>query len=247
MVKSAKSAKSTKKVAFQTLFAVLIGAFSLLAWRGEAGAALLGTDLVGRSAVTSFGAMLDLLPLQPVADDSEGVWVLTSPDGAASFWWRKSVNAGRMYDVYLCFDAEPFIDAGLDLARLPSGMKMMLEGTGRLMIGSKLSPGPLVYDGEVTPLSSFEQIVKLDRESVGYHAALDHYGVTVSEGSLFEWAKDASKNDKDIVFVLNPAVFIEAGVDPAKVEGWVFAPVPVEDANGRKYEAEKFLKPFDLK
>jgi poly-D-alanine transfer protein DltD len=54
-------------------------------------------------------------------------------------------------------------------------------------------------------------------------------------------------NDKDIVFVLNPQAFIEAGVDPSKVEGWVFGKVPVEDANGRKFDADKFLKPFNLK
>jgi hypothetical protein len=126
-------------------------------------------------------------------------------------------------------------------------MKGMLEDRGKLMIGKMLSQEPLKYDGDITPISSFEQIVKLDRESVGYHAALDHYGVTVADGSLFEWAKDMSKNDKDIVFVVDPKIFIDAGVDPLKVEGWSYAKVPLEDARGRKFEAEKFLKPFDLK
>ncbi|MDR1471394.1 MAG: hypothetical protein LBS75_02635 [Synergistaceae bacterium] len=235
-----------KMLRLKAVLAAFLGMSLAFACRGEVMAAF-GTDLVARSAVTSFSAMLELLPFQPAADDDEGVWVLSSPDGAASFWWRKSANERRAYDAYLCFDAEPFVNAGLDLGRLPMDMKMMLDDRGRLMFGTKLSDKPLEYDGEVTPLSSFEQIVKLDRESIGYHAALDHYGVTVSEGSLFEWAKDASKNDKDIVFVLNPSVFIEAGVDPSKVEGWAYAPVPVEDANGKKYEAEKFLKPFDLK
>ncbi|MDR1884905.1 MAG: hypothetical protein LBQ56_01425, partial [Synergistaceae bacterium] len=130
---------------------------------------------------------------------------------------------GRHYDAYLCFDAQPFIDAGLDIGKLPESMKGMLEDRGKLMMGTKLSDKPLEYDGEITALSSFEQIVKLDRELVGYHSALDHYGVTVSDGSLFEWAKDMSKNDKDIVFVLNPDAFIAAGVDPTKVQGWTFA------------------------
>ena len=89
--------------------------------------------------------------------------------------------------------------------------------------------------------------MKLDRESVGYHSALDHYGITVADGSLFEWAKEMSKNDKDIVFVVDPKILIDAGVDPAKVEGWVYDKVPLEDARGRKFEAEKFLRPFDLR
>ena len=102
------------------------------------------------------------------------------------------------------------------------------------------------YEGEVTPLSSFEQIALLDRDSVGFHAPLGHYGITVADGFVFEFAEDMSKNDKDIVFVLDPKVFTDAGVTPEKVEGWAFAKVPLEDEWGRPYEAEKFLKPFDL-
>jgi poly-D-alanine transfer protein DltD len=63
---------------------------------------------------------------------------------------------------------------------------------------------------------------------------------------MFEMAKDMSKNDKDIVFVLNPQAFIDAGVDPAKVEGWIFAKIKVEDAKGKMVEVDKLLKPFNL-
>jgi hypothetical protein len=227
------------------LVSLLAGIFSILAAGGAYAA--FGTDLVGKAAIVSFGAVIEALEFPPVADDMDKVWVLTDPDGDAAFWWRREAKPDRMFDAYLCFDADPFVNAGLDLDKLPDHMKGMLEDRGKLMLGKKLSDKPLVYDGEITPLSSFEQIVKLDRESVGYHAALDHYGVTVADGSLFEWAKDMSKNDKDIVFVVDPKIFIEAGVDPAKVEGWTYEKVPLEDARGRKFEAEKFLKPFDLK
>jgi hypothetical protein len=227
---------------------VLVSALAVSAFTfGVPAEAAFSTDLVGSAAITSFGTMLEALPLPPAADDEMGTWILTSPDGEASFWWRKEENNMREFDAFLCFDVEPFVNAGLDLDKLPKEMKEMLEDRGRLMIGTKLSKDALVYKGDVTPLSSFEQIVKLDRDSVGYHAALDHYGVTVSEGFLFEWAKDMSKNDKDIVFVLNPQPFIDAGVDPTKVEGWAFGKVPVEDARGRKIDADKLLKPFDLK
>ncbi|MDR1978374.1 MAG: hypothetical protein LBQ42_06540 [Synergistaceae bacterium] len=231
--------KTAKIMTVLTVLAVLAA--------GNAEAAFFGTDVVGQSAVTSFAAMLEALEVPPAADEDEGVWVLTAPDGGAAFWWRKEAKDARMFDAYLSFDAGPFVNAGLDLSKLPLNMKGMLEERGKIVVGAKLSKEPLVYEGDVTPLSSFEQIVKLDRDSVGYHSALDHYGVTVSEGSLLEWAKDMSKNDKDLVFVLNPQVFIDAGVDPSKVEGWVFDKVTVEDARGRKYDADKFLKPFDLK
>jgi hypothetical protein len=227
------------------LAVLLTGMMAILTVR-TANAAF-STDLVGRAAITSFGEMIGALEFPPVADEMDKVWVLTDPDGDAAFWWRREAKPDRMFDAYLCFDADPFVNAGLDLSKLPDDMKGMLEDRGKLMLGKKLSDKPLEYDGEITPLSSFEQIVKLDRESIGYHSALDHYGITVAEGSLFEWAKDMSKNDKDIVFVVDPKMFIDAGVDPAKVEGWTYAKVPLEDARGRKFEAEKFLKPFDLK
>jgi hypothetical protein len=53
-------------------------------------------------------------------------------------------------------------------------------------------------------------------------------------------------NDKDIVFVLNPDPFIAAGVDPARIEGWAFAKVTVDDENGKPIQVDKILKPFNL-
>jgi len=89
-------------------------------------------------------------------------------------------------------------------------------------------------------------LVELKRDAIGYHSALDHYGVDLGNGNAFEWAKDMSTNDKDIVFVLDPKVLTDAGVDPTKVEGWVFAKVKTMDANDKPIEVDKFLKPFSL-
>jgi hypothetical protein len=235
--------KMVRKMVAGVLLLLLGGLAFSPAGKSEAA---FGTDIIGQSAVTSFKTMIDALEFPPVADEMDNAWVLTAPDGGAAFWWRREASGMRTFDAYLCFDAEPFVKAGLDLSKLPDEMKGMMD-RGKLMLGKKLSKEPLVYDGEITPTASFEQIVKLDRESVGYHAALDHYGVTVAEGNLIEWAKDMSKNDKDLVFVLDPKIFIDAGVDPAKVEDWVYDSVPLEDSRGRKFDAEKFLKPFDLK
>ena len=121
-----------------------------------------------------------------------------------------------------------------------------LDVIGNTSITSFKDNESLTYDGDATPLTSYENIVKLKRDSINYHSALDHYGVNLGDGNVFEWAKDLSTNDKDIVFVLNPKVFIDAGVDPQKLEGWVFAKVETMDMNGKPIEVEKFLKPFDL-
>jgi hypothetical protein len=141
------------------------------------------------------------------------------------------------------FDAAPFIAAGLDPEKLPENFAFY---EGMIMVGTKLGQETLRYSGEVTPLASYEQIVKLKRPAIGYHGALDHYGVNLGDGNLVEWAKDMSTNDKDIVFVLNPEPFINAGADPSRVEGWTFTKVTVDDANGKPVEVDKILKPFNL-
>ncbi len=64
---------------------------------------------------------------------------------------------------------------------------------------------------------------------------------------MSEWAKDIKTNDKDIVFVLNPQHFIDAGVDSTKVAGWVFAKVEIKDDNGKTELVDKLLKPYDFK
>jgi hypothetical protein len=140
-------------------------------------------------------------------------------------------------------DAAPFIAAGLDPGKLPENFAYY---EGKIILGTKLGQEQLRYQGEATPLASYEHIVRLKRSSIGYHGALDHYGVSLGDGNLFEWAKDMGANDKDMVFVLNPEPFIAAGADPSRIEGWAFAKVTVDDANGKAVEVDKILKPFNL-
>lgn len=201
------------------------------------------TDVVGNASISSFKEVLNAIPDNVTADEMNGGWALSAPDGSARFIWSKDFSKSPFHDVMLEFDAQPFIDAGLDVSKLPEGLAF----NSKIMVGTKLGTETLTYDGEATPLASYEKIVELKRESIKYHVALDHYGVDLAGGNIFEWAKDMTTNDKDIVFVLNPQIFIDAGVDPAKVEGWVFAKVPVMDANGKPIEVDKFLKPFNLK
>ena len=200
-------------------------------------------DVVGKESVTSFGAVLSAAPDKVTPDETNGGWSLAAPDGTARFIWSRDYSKSPMHDVMLELDAQPFLDAGLDTSKLPDSFAFY---DGKLMVGTKLGKDAFTYKGEVTPLASYEQIVSKYRDSVGYHAALDHYNVNVGNGNLFEWAKDMGKNDKDIVFVLNPEPFITAGVDPNAVAGWVFAKVSV-DVDGKPTEVDKLLKPFDLK
>ena len=201
------------------------------------------TDVVGNVSITSFEQVLNTIPDKIAADEMNGGWSLSAPDGSARFIWSKDYSKSPLHDVMMELDAKPFIDAGLDVSKLPDGMAYM----DKIMVGTKLGDKSFTYTGEATPLESYKKIVEFYRESIQYHAALDHYGVNLTGGNVFEWAKDMSTNDKDMVFALNPQVFIDAGVDPTKVEGWVFAKVETMDANGQKIQVDKLLKPFNLK
>ena len=76
------------------------------------------TDVVGKVASTSFKAVIDKIPDQIKADDTAKAWALTSPTGER-FLWSKDFSGQGTSDAMLEFDAKPFIDAGLDIAKLP--------------------------------------------------------------------------------------------------------------------------------
>lgn len=209
-------------------------------------AACQATDVVGKVAVTSFEAVLNKIPDKISSDEANNGWSLESPTGER-FVWGKDFSKEGMPDLMLEFDAKPFVDAGLDVNKLPKETYLYVSSMDKLMIHAELSNDQFTYNGEAKPLDSFKKLVETNRDNIGYHEKLDHYGTAFGDGNMFEWAKDMSTNDKDIVFVLNPQPFIDAGVDPGKVEGWVFAKVPVKDDNGKEIEVDKLLKPFDLK
>ena len=198
-------------------------------------------DVVADKSISSFESVINELPIE--ADSEDSSWILTAPDNSAKFLWSKDFSSTTDYDVKLELDSQPFINAGLDISKLPEGA---IYGD-KIILGTDLSDEKSTYNGEATPLDSYKKIVEKSRDSIGYHAALDHYGIDLENGNMFEWAKDISTNDKDIVFVLNPQMFIDAGVNPQEVEGWVFAKVETMDKDGKKIEVDKFLKPFDLK
>jgi hypothetical protein len=199
-------------------------------------------DVVGKESKTSFAKVLQAMSGRIGVDELTGGWILPAPDEGAAFIWVPDYSKSALYDVMLVFDLRPFLEAGLDLEKLPDGFTIIDD---KIMVGVKLGNETIGYEGDPTPLASYEKLVDLKRGSIGYHGALDHYNVDLGNGNLFEWAKDMGKNDKDIVFVLNPEPLIAAGVDPGRVRGWTFAKVPV-DINGKPTEVDKFLKPFNL-
>lgn len=200
------------------------------------------TDVVGQTAMTSFDAVLKKIPDQVKADEANNGWSLTSPTGER-FVWSKDFSGTNTPDAMIEFDAKPFVDAGLDPSKLPEAM---VSGD-KIVYRAELGQEKFSYKGDPKPIDSFNEIVRTNRDVIGYHSVLDHYGLSLGNGNMFEWAKDMNTNDKDMVFVLNPQPFIDAGVNPSEIEGWVFTKVEVMDKNGKPEKVDKILKPFDLK
>ena len=157
--------------------------------------------------------------------------MLTAPDGSSGFFWGK--NTG------ISVDAQPFIDAGLDISKLDP--QNLVEGK---LIVSVENPG--YEEKSDDPSQEFSSFVSSARDSVGYHAPMDHFGIKLGNGNMFEWAQDTASNDKDIVFVLDPEFIGQYGADVANIEGWLYADVEVMDEDGKLVTVKKLLKPFDL-
>jgi len=188
-------------------------------------------------SIVAFGDMANYVNFQ--LDDVNKFYTLTSPDGQVVFYISAEIAATTPYDFKMEIDATPFINAGLDTALLPEGVFV----DNKIVFGHDLgNEGVNVQD--VVP--AFEAVFRIDPTLVGYHEALDHYGLSFGNGNVFEWASDFTTNDKDLVFVLNPQTFIDAGVDVETIEGWIFAQVEVMDENGKMVMVDKLLKPFDI-
>jgi hypothetical protein len=211
-------------------------------------------DVVGKDSVRAFGEMLQKAGasrLHSAGKAADAYYTITAPDSGASFCWHSAAGSPNVtFDVMMTFNAAPFVDAGLDIAKLPPSITFNSFVNGELVICSKLTPAPAdkpETESAPTALAAYERIVNFYRNAIGYHAELDHYGISLGNGNMFEWAKNLATNDKDIVFVLNPEPFINAGVDVTKIKGWTFAKVTVDDENGKPIKVDKILKPFDLK
>lgn len=246
----AQNAAAVRNAASTAALALTAG-LALFAFAGCA-----GTDIVAKVAVTSFGALTDAVKDQVTFSKEDNAWVLASPAGDQVFFasdFARNGSASGMADmdkpdVEFSFDAAPFLAAGLDMAKLPlvDGIKYELED-GRFMLHFELGSDQFPPEAASSIGATFAEIVKTQRSRIGYHEKLDHYGIKLGGGNMLEWAKDMTVNDKDLVWVLNPEPLIKAGVDPAKVAGWVFAKVEMKDDAGKTVFVDKLLKPFNIR
>lgn len=200
-------------------------------------------DVIGDKSISSFEELLNQNTNLVGLDTQYLSWSLVAPDNMARFAWSTDYNMTQSFDAFIEIDAQPFIDAGMDIGILHGGFYAIGD---KIITGVDFSNESLSYEGDVTPLESYRYLVEYARDSVKYHSSMDHYGVDLGNGNMFEWANDMSKNDMDMVFALNPEPLIEAGVDPLKIEGWEYTKVEQMDENGKMIEVDRFVRAYNL-
>ena len=209
-----------------TAFAAIVAATVLLA-----GCAT--TDVVQKYSKQSFS---DLLKADPslVSEGKSNDYVLTV-DGKTRLTVSRDYSKSEE-DIVLSTPIQPFLDAGLDVSKLGKGYRTD-NTTFSLVTDFGKGTGE-----KSTPEEALFESVSADRKALTYHQALDHYGIVLN-GGKFEFAKDYTKNDKDIVFAIAAKPLRDLGVDVQKINGWAFK--TMQDESGKNVDL--LLKPYNLK
>ncbi|MDP2814420.1 MAG: hypothetical protein Q8N92_08225, partial [Erysipelotrichaceae bacterium] len=159
------------------------------------------TDVVKREAQTSFEEILAVDSVESSVVDGYAHIIITE-----GYHFDLSLNPqSTTEDVIMAVMAMPFLDAGLDITKLPANMRIKDD---MLLITYDGLKGTMTYDAK----GQMDSLLTNNRDLLAYHAELDHFGIALGDHK-FEWAKNMATNDKDAVFILSADVMRLAGVD----------------------------------
>ena len=191
-------------------------------------------DVILRDSPKSLDNILSASPSLVSAPAEGDLYFTLSADGETALLVSRDYSLFTE-DILFQTPLKPFTDAGLDVSNLGAGYRTDGEN---LFLTADFGNG----NGEQNAITNaLFQSVKADRSILSYHAALDHYGVALPAGK-FEWAKDESTNDKDIVFIIAAKPLADLGVDVQNIDGWVFK--TMQDDAGKDFDV--LLKPYSL-
>jgi len=192
-------------------------------------------DVVLKYSQESFEEITTTFPDYVKDTTEEDHYYHYSLDGKTTLKISHDYDMTGSRDIVLSTSLQEFIDAGLDMNNLPDGYSVE---DNELIMATDYGKGTQKY---TTITDSLFDSVRMERKNLGYHAELDHYGISLSHGK-FEFAKDIATNDKDIVFILSAPEFEAVGVDIENIEGWVFATMKDDKGNDMRL----LLKPYSL-
>ncbi len=204
------------------------------------------TDLIAKVSVSSFEQLLNEIPEQIAYNNDKGGWEITGSDAKDSIFLSDDFSSNQS-DIILNLEAEPFLKAGLNVAKLPDKQYLYDETMGSIMITYEIGDESFGKDAVKSALDTFQSIVKTHRDIIGYHEEGDHYKITLENGNFFAWAKALDKNKIDMAFILDPKPWIDAGVDMSLIKDWKFTEMPMTDKNGKPIKIDVLMKGFDIK
>ena len=193
------------------------------------------TDVVLNYSPGSLNDILDANPTLVTDNTKETHYYDLTVDGQTTLRISHDYSMTGKEDLAIVTPLAPFVAAGLDPANLKEGYRADLNW---FYITGSYGDGTGLKDNVTDSL--FESVA-FDRSNLTYHEALDHYGIKLTNGK-FEYAKDATTNDKDIVFVLAADPLVALGVDVKNVDGWIFKTMDNPDGT----TIDVLLKPYDL-
>lgn len=191
-------------------------------------------DVVLAHSRTSLDDLLAAYPALLDEDDS-GRYVRVGVDGETALLVSRDFAASGANDVLIETPLQPFLDAGLDEAKLSDGYR---AADGRLCLSADFGGGSGENAGVSSAMAAAADFAPM---ALSYHAALGHFGLSLG-GGKFEWAQDYKTNDKDVVFALDAAALTAFGVDTANVSGWTLT--TMQDDAGKDFDV--LLKPYSL-
>ena len=193
------------------------------------------TDVILKYSPSSLDKIVEKFPAIVTDNTETDHYFYLSVDGETSLKVSHKFDMTGAEDIVIQTPLQPFTDAGLDPATLGAGYRT--DDTSLFLVAD-FGAG----SGEQTTFTdSLFESAKADRSVLTYHADLDHYGIALPAGK-FEWAKDESTNDKDIVFVIAAQPLADLGVDVQNIEGWLFK--TMQDDAGNDFDV--LLKPYSL-
>ncbi len=193
------------------------------------------TDVILKYSPSSLDQIVEKFPTIVTDNTESDHYYSLSVDGDTTLKVSDDFSLTGAEDLVMQTPLKPFVDAGLDPAKLGAGYRTDADS---MYLVADFGTGS---GKQNTVTSSLFESAKADRAALTYHADLDHYGIALPAGK-FEWAKDEATNDKDIVFVIAAKPLADLGVDVQNIEGWVFK--TMKDDAGKDFDV--LLKPYSL-
>jgi len=194
-----------------------------------------GADVVLKYSPGSFTRIVEKYPGLVTDNTQQDHYYDLTVDGETTLKISRDYELTGAEDIMIETPLKPFVDAGLDAAGLGDGYKAVGD---LLYLTADYGDGNGARD---TVTDALFASVDADRSVLTYHQQLDHYGVKLAAGK-FEWAKDYTNNDKDIVFVIKAQPLKDLGVDVSNISGWAL--VTVQEPDGGNVDV--LAKPYDL-